>query len=271
MISFPNAKINLGLYVTAKRPDGFHDIESVFLPISLVDVLEIIPAERNKVEFALEGIRVEGDVKENICIKAYELLQKDFDLPGIKACLLKNIPTGAGLGGGSSDGAFMLRLLDKTFALHLPSDRLTKYAAVLGSDCPFFLANQACFVSGRGENLAPLPLDMRSFFITVVHPGIHVSTAEAYSILKPRPADLNLTQLSTSNMGEWRNTITNHFEAPVIALHPEIGAIKKKLYELGAIYASMSGSGSSVYGIFEDQKNLAASFENYFCWSGKFL
>lgn len=271
MLFFPNAKVNLGLYVTEKRNDGFHNIESIFMPIKLCDVLDIVPSSVNDIELELLGINIEGDKDNNICTKAWRLLHEQHGIGGVRCILLKNIPTGAGLGGGSADGAFMLKALNQLFNLNLSKHQLHEYAAALGSDCPFFIDNKPKFVFGRGELLEDVELDLKNYFITVVHPGIHVSTPKAYSLIKPVPAPNNLRKISTIPITDWRHTLTNQFESPIAELHPEIGAVKEKLYREGAIYAAMSGSGSAVIGIFSEQKNLTHLFPNYFCRTVEFL
>lgn len=270
MIAFANAKINLGLYVTGKRTDGFHDLESIFLPVSLCDVVEIIPSDSNDIEFQSLGISVDGNPHDNLCVRSYDLLKKDFNIPGVNACLLKNIPIGAGLGGGSSDAAVMLKLLNDFFSLKLSRHDLKKYAEKLGSDCPFFIDNKPVFVTGRGEIMDSIALDLSNKFLMIVHPGIHVSTASAYSMIIPQKHASDIRELVKLPMKEWRQNISNDFEKPMIELHPEIGAIKDKLYAQGAIYASMSGSGSAVYGIFDSPINGEINFSPSFSRSCKF-
>jgi 4-diphosphocytidyl-2-C-methyl-D-erythritol kinase len=271
MLFFPNAKVNLGLYVTEKRNDGFHNIESIFVPIKLCDVLDIIHSSDDQFELKVLGITIDGDAENNICTKAWKLMHEQHGIGGVKCELLKNIPTGAGLGGGSSDGAFMLVALNQLFNLNLSNQQLKEYSATLGSDCPFFIENKPKFVFGRGEFLEDVELDLKSYFISVVHPGVHVSTPKAYSLIQPTAADINLRQISSMSIDTWRNTLTNQFEAPIAQLHPEIGAIKEKLYDAGAIFAAMSGSGSAVIGIFSEQQNLTHLFPNYFCQTVEFL
>lgn len=269
MIAFPNCKINLGLFVTEKRGDGFHNIQSIFVPIPLCDVLEVITAEEGVMQFETSGIALDGEVDDNICVKAYRLLQRDFNLAGIKSHLLKNIPTGAGLGGGSSDGAIMLKLLNDVFALQLSNKDLKNYAAQLGSDCSFFIDSKTAFVGGRGELVKDLTVDLSSKTIVIVHPNIHVSTRKAYSRIVPKKAPIDLTSINTIPFEDWRAQITNDFEAPIFHLYPEIAELKNKLYDAGAFYASMSGSGSALYGIFHHEvENLQSWFPGCFYWKG---
>lgn len=264
MVVFANAKINLGLYVTEKRHDGFHNIESLFLPISLCDVLEARPRADEQYHLTIEGISVDGDTSRNLCSKAYHLLKEDFALSGIDVVLLKNIPLGAGLGGGSSDGAFMLRLLNDLFNLNLGLDELKNYAAQLGSDCPFFIENVSSFVSGRGEKLEPVDLGLSGKKLVIVHPGIHISTAEAYRLIHPKPSPVQLRSLASVPLDRWRNEVENDFELQIAKSYPVIQQIKNELYDAGAIYSSMSGSGSSVYGIFEEEAIVPESFAHFF-------
>ncbi len=271
MLFFPNAKINIGLYVTGKRPDGFHNIESVFVPIALCDALDIAINDGSEFELEVLGITIDGKTKDNICFKAWKLLQAAHNISGVKCQLLKNIPTGAGLGGGSADGAFMLKALNNLFKLNLNNAQLKQYAAELGSDCPFFIDNSPKFVSGRGEILEDVTLDLSRYFITIVRPGIHISTPQAYSLIKPVEAKFNLRKLEKLSINDWKEKVSNDFESPIAELHPQINHIKERLYQAGAVYASMSGSGSAVYGIFENKQDLSQTFTGYFCRTVAFL
>jgi 4-diphosphocytidyl-2-C-methyl-D-erythritol kinase len=248
MISFPNAKINLGLYVTEKRPDGFHNLETVFLPVGWYDALEI--AEADEFQFSTSGISITGNPESNLVVKAYRLLQKDFDLPVIKIHLHKQIPFGAGLGGGSSDAAFMLKLLNKSFKLGLNETELLKYAAVLGSDCPFFILNKAVFATGRGEIMQDTTVSLNGMFILLVKPSVEVSTATAYQLVVPQKPTISLPELLSFPIQEWKENVVNQFEKSVFQQYPELEELKQKLYDLGAVYASMSGSGSCIFGLF---------------------
>lgn len=253
MICFPNCKINLGLHILRKREDGFHDLETVFYPLPIQDALEIIhhPSPVTAIEFSGTGLQVEGSLSDNICIKAYQLLKKDFpQLPPVKMHLHKTIPMGAGLGGGSADGAFTLLLLNKKCNLGISEDGLIRYALQLGSDCPFFIKNTPCFATGRGEKLEALSLDLSSYQFAIVNPGIHVATGWAFAQLKPAADRPSIRETIQRPPEEWKDLLTNDFEAPVCKHYPEIAEIKQNLYRQGAVYASMTGSGSTVFGIF---------------------
>lgn len=255
MIVFPNAKINIGLYVTGDREDGYHNIESVLYPITQSDALEIVPAQDDD-SIQLTGLPIDGDAKGNLVWKALELLKKDFPekMTPVAVHLHKSIPMGAGLGGGSSDAAFMLKLLNDYFQLEITQERLLSYALQLGSDCPFFIINKPCVAKGRGEQLEAIGLDLSAYDIKVVSPDIHVSTSGAYESIVSAEANFDLSEIATIPIKEWKNLIINDFEEPVFNKFPELKAIKEQLYKDGALYASMSGSGSSVYGIFEKKE-----------------
>jgi 4-diphosphocytidyl-2-C-methyl-D-erythritol kinase len=260
MIFFPNCKINLGLKILRKRPDGYHDLETLFYPLPIKDVLEIVLAEETG--FVSTGIPIPGDPAANLCLKAFFLLKKDFpDLPNLQIHLHKHIPIGAGLGGGSSDGAAMLQLLNMNFRLDLDRDRLTEYAARLGSDCPFFILDTPCLGGGRGEQLRPVGLDLSPYTFAVVHPGIHISTAWAFSQCIPREGGRLIEDIVRQPVHTWAGELVNDFEAPVFERYPELRSIKEDLYAQGALYASLSGSGSSFFGIFEKGKISSLSFE----------
>jgi 4-diphosphocytidyl-2-C-methyl-D-erythritol kinase len=250
MIAFPNAKINLGLHITEKRPDGFHNLETVFIPVGWSDVLEFVVA--GELQFDTSGIRISGNMESNLVIKAYRLLQKDFGLPALKIHLHKTIPFGAGLGGGSSDAAFMLRLMNKTFNLNLSEDKLLEYSAVLGSDCPFFILNKPAYATGRGEVMNIIDLTLNGWFVLLVKPPIEVSTAKAFQFVVPKKTSVSLVELLSLPIAEWKDKVMNQFEPSVFQQYPEIGLLKQELYKMGAEYASMSGSGSSVFGLFRE-------------------
>lgn len=258
MIAFPNCKINLGLHVTGKRSDGFHDLQTIFYPVPLTDALEIIKSNDGEVSLSTSGIPVDVSDEQNICVIAYRLLQSNFpELTGLKMHLHKVIPTGAGLGGGSADGAFALQLLNKVFQLQLTTEQLSVYALQLGSDCPFFMLNKPALASGRGEQLQPVPVDISAYYLMIVHPGIHVSTAWAFSQLRPQLPSQGLTDIIKEPVENWRDLLTNHFEEVVFAKHPQIRFVKEKMYASGAIYASMSGSGSAVFGLFNTSPSIS--------------
>ena len=275
MIAFPNCKINLGLNIVGKRNDGYHNLETVFYPLDLRDAIEIVEekstqntmpdSDSYRDQFSISGLKVEGDVENNICVKAYHLLKKDFpDLPPVKMHLHKTIPSGAGLGGGSADGAFTLKLLNKKFNLNLTENKLLEYALLLGSDCPFFIINKPCFAEGRGELMQEIEVELSAYKILIVYPGIHINTSEAFSNIKPGVNKKSISEIIKQPIASWQEELYNDFEKPVFNQYPEIKKIKEKLYNAGAIYSSMSGSGSSVYGFFEKEKVVQVSFpENY--------
>ncbi len=249
MIVFPNAKINLGLQVNNKRDDGFHALSTVFYPIQLSDMLEAIRAD--SFSFQTAGIPVDGNPENNLCIRAWNLMQKEYDLPPVSIYLYKNIPLGAGLGGGSSDGAFMLSLINKLFKLECPDEKLKAFALELGSDCPFFLLNQPAKAGGRGEELNAIALpQLKDKFILLANPGIHISTAGAFAQLDLSKMPPSFPELESLPLSEWKNSLMNDFEPVVFNAHPEVASIRDKFYSLGAQYAAMTGTGSTVFGIF---------------------
>jgi len=264
MVIFPNCKINLGLNIVNKRNDGYHDIETAFFPVHLKDALEII--ENKTLQFSISGLPIEGELENNLCLKAYELLKKDFPtLAAIQMHLHKAIPTGAGLGGGSADAAFVLKLLNKKFDLSLSEKQLMKYAIQLGSDCPFFILNKPCFATGRGEILDQIDIDLSAYKIVIVHPGIYISTSWAFSNSKPAIPAKSIREILLQSIETWKEELKNDFENPVFTKYTEIRNIKGELYNSGAIYASMSGSGSALYGIFEKKVKINLSLSgNYF-------
>jgi 4-diphosphocytidyl-2-C-methyl-D-erythritol kinase len=272
MIFFPNAKINIGLNIINKRSDGYHNIETIFCPIGLADILEfvILPGvPSGDVSYSFSGIPVDGSVESNLCIKAYRMLDKEFKLPAIAIHLHKIVPPGAGLGGGSSDAAFMLKALNKQFGLNLGEDQLCGFASQLGSDCAFFIKNRPLFGYERGNSFREIQSFPRYFEIAVINPGIHVNTAEAYAGICPGQPSQPLETLINLPVPEWKDKIINDFEDSIMKKYPVIRNIKNKLYEKGAVYASMSGSGSSVYGLFEHKApDLEGVFPDYFCWIG---
>lgn len=255
MIAFPNCKINLGLNVINKREDGYHNLETVFYPIPFSDVLEIISAEENirkhsSEKFRTSGLMVDTD-ENNLCSKAYKLLKKNFPgLSAIKMHLHKTIPLGAGLGGGSSDAAFTLMLLNQKFQLNLTVEHLMEYALQLGSDCPFFLINKPCFATGRGEFLQPFNLDLSKYKILIVTPDVHISTKYAFEKIIPRQPKKLIVEIIKQPPETWKDQLVNDFEEPVFAIYPRLKAIKEELYKTGAVYASLSGSGSTVFALF---------------------
>jgi 4-diphosphocytidyl-2-C-methyl-D-erythritol kinase len=260
VLSFPNCKINLGLNIISKRADGFHDLETVFYPIAIKDILEIVQQQHEVtgVEFTSTGLAIEGDVSNNLCVKAYHILKKDFpDLLPVKMHLHKAIPMGAGLGGGSADGAFTLKLLNEKFKLDLSEEQLISYSLQLGSDCPFFILNQPCFAEGRGEKLLPAALDLSAYRFLIISPGIHINTYWAFSQVSPKQPKKSIKEIISQPIHTWKTDLMNDFEEAVFGTHPEIKAIKETLYTQGAIYASMTGSGSTMFGIFEKAIDLS--------------
>lgn len=253
MVTFPNSKINLGLYIINKREDGFHNLETVFLPLAFTDVLELVKTENAEQPCALTvyGLPVEGDVENNLCVKAYYLLKKDFpQITSVHIHLLKNIFMGAGLGGGSADAAFTLKTLNDIFHLQLTDEALMNYALQLGSDCPFFILNKPCFATSRGENLSPVNLNFSGYKVLLVNPSIHINTGWAFKQIQPQKPASSLQESIQQPIENWKHLITNDFEGPVCKQHPVIQQIKNLLYINGSVYASMTGSGSTVYGLF---------------------
>lgn len=272
MIVFPNCKINLGLHILNKRADGYHNLETVFYPVPLMDALEIITTNKNEnasstgVQFSSSGAIPEIPAEENTCLKAYRILKKDFpQLPAITMHLHKIIPSGAGLGGGSADGAFTLTLLNKKFCLNLSFEKLMQYALRLGSDCPFFILNKPCIATGRGEILKEIDLNLSPYKFLLVNPGITINTAHAFSNITPAIPDQPVKEIIRKPIESWKEHLTNNFEKTVFIKFPEIKSIKDNLYHSGAIYASLSGSGSSVFGIFRKEEIISYTFpEHYF-------
>ncbi|RXK62061.1 4-(cytidine 5'-diphospho)-2-C-methyl-D-erythritol kinase [Lacibacter luteus] len=280
MLSFPNCKINLGLQILNKREDGYHDLATVFYPLPLKDALEVVRRDdgrlttddsktsddspltthESSIDFSSTGLEIAGDQANNLCVKAYHLLKKDFPtLPPVQMHLHKAIPMGAGLGGGSADGAFALKLLNEKFQLNLTDEQLIAYALQLGSDCPFFILNKPCYATGRGELLEPIALDLSAYRFAIVNPGIHVNTGWAFTQLQLRSDHETWADLRTiiqQPISTWKEQLINDFEEPVSKAHPEIAALKQQLYDAGAVYASMTGSGSTVFGMFEREPEL---------------
>jgi 4-diphosphocytidyl-2-C-methyl-D-erythritol kinase len=268
MVVFPNGKINLGLNILAKRKDGFHDLATVFYPIPLSDSLEVIENKNAyaPVQFTNSGIIAEANEENNSCVKAYRLLKKDFPhLPAVNIHLHKVIPMGAGLGGGSADASFLLNLLNKHFQLDISAEKLSEYSLLLGSDCPFFLVNKVCVAKGRGEIIQEISLDLSNYKLLLINPGIHVNTGWAFAQLNGQFTNTLVEKNITLPVSQWKEVLFNDFEKPVFEKYPAIKNIKDHLYQQGAIYASMSGSGSTVYGIFEKNVAVKTNFrENYF-------
>lgn len=298
MITYPIAKINLGLNVVERRPDGYHNLETVFFPVhGLYDTLEVtvvghaipdVPSPNRSLsqrdnkdnatlgsiahydcDLTVANLHIEGDVQRNLVVRAYQLLKEEFpSISRVHSYLYKAIPTQAGMGGGSSDCAAMLSLLNELFSLGLTQQQLIDRAARLGADCPFFILNRPAYAEGIGERLQPIDLDLSGWHLAVVRPDIPVPTKEAFSLIRPAHSKKCCRDIVAQPVATWRDELTNDFEQSVFALHPEIGAIKQRLYELGATYAAMSGSGSAVFGLFTEMPDVKAAFPDMFVWSG---
>ncbi len=260
MLAFANCKINLGLNITARRADGYHELETIFYPVKLYDVVELNAAEHTSCH--IRGLDIPGNGEDNLCLKAFHLLQKEFNLPEQQITLLKNIPIGAGLGGGSSDAAFLLKLINSKFDLGITETELEQYAGTLGADCPFFIKNKAVYAAGIGDEFAAVNVDLSAYQITIVKPPVHISTAEAYGAVRPAVPPISLKDVINLPVSEWKGKVKNDFESPVFQKYPEIAQIKQMLYDSGATFALMSGSGSSVFGIFENKVRLPALEQN---------
>ena len=267
MVTFPNAKINIGLNIVGKRSDGFHDIASCFYPVGWADALEVLHAE--KLSFTSSGLPIIGSADSNLCLKAYRLLAQDFTLPLVSIHLLKAVPIGAGLGGGSADAAFTIKTLNQLCSLALSTEQQQNYARSLGSDCAFFIENKPMYCFGKGDNFEEIPLRLTGKWIMLVNPGLHISTAEAYAGVAPQTPAEDLRELLQRPIGQWRDFVVNDFENSLFKKHSVLPQIKEKLYDLGAQYASMSGSGSTLYGIFDQEPDPANNFQNSTVWKGE--
>ncbi|MDD2526129.1 MAG: 4-(cytidine 5'-diphospho)-2-C-methyl-D-erythritol kinase [Bacteroidales bacterium] len=268
MIRFPNAKINLGLNITRRRADGYHDIETVFYPIGWKDALEIVPSAQQKegCSYQGSGLVIDCPPEKNLVLKAYSLLNKEFPLPPVDVYLHKVIPFGAGLGGGSSDAASMLLLLNEWAGLGLSLDQLAGYASKLGADCSFFIYNKPLFAHGIGNLFEPVQLSLTGYYLALVKPPVFVSTAEAYASVNPTLPEVSLKELLKMPVNEWKGKVANDFEQSVFERYPLIAEIKEQLYAKGALYASMSGSGSSVFGLFLDKPDINGLFNGFDCY-----
>ncbi len=255
MLTFANAKINLGLLLTEKRTDGYHNLQTVFYPIKIQDVVELVDADETSM--VIKGIDIPGDAADNICFKAFKTLQKDFDLPHQQIILLKNIPVGAGLGGGSADAAFLVKLVNQKFRLGLTDEQMEGYVRPLGADCAFFIKNKPTYAFAKGDEFEELSVDLSMYYLVLVKPPVHVSTAEAYSKVNVKQPSNSLKDLIHLPLQDWQAHILNNFEPSVFAKYPQIDEIKTKLYQAGAKFALMSGSGSSVFAIFEKEVQLS--------------
>lgn len=267
MLDFPNAKINLGLFITSKRPDGFHNLLSCFYPVKWCDALEILPSE--ELRFDMTGLPVPGNPESNLCLKAYKLLEKDFNLPPVHMHLHKVIPMGAGLGGGSSDAAFVLKILNKIFDLGLGTEALQNYARQLGSDCAFFIDNRPVLAFDKGDMFEQVSLDLSGYSCVVVYPGLHITTAEAYSKVVPQEPANDIKEVLREDVNTWKHKLQNDFETSLFPAYPQLAELKENLYEAGAAYASMTGSGSAVYGLFKGEVPANLIFpSHYLVWKG---
>lgn len=267
MIIFPNAKINLGLHVIRKRYDGYHYIETVLYPIPLKDALEIVPAEEDSLE--IEGLPITGKAEENLVMKALKLMREQHTIQPLRIVLQKAIPTEAGLGGGSADGAFMLKLLNNFAKLSLSDEKLEQMAAKLGADCAFFIKNKPTYATGKGEHMEALEISLKDYYICLVKPNIKVSTQEAYKLIVPQVGKVSIPNVVRRPVQEWRDVLENVFEEPIMKKHAQIKRIRDRMYAEGADYAAMSGSGSAVYGLFRKETNLKNDFPGCFVWESK--
>jgi len=270
MIIFPIAKVNLGLNVVERRPDGYHNLQTVFYPVGIQDALEIFPMAEDfpseaDCDIKVSNIPIEGDEQRNLVVRAYQLLKQDFpNLPRLHVHLYKGIPTQAGMGGGSSDASAMLRLLNTSFQLNLSDEKLISYASKLGADCAIFILNRPAYAEGIGEKLYPMDVDLSGWYMAVVRPDIPVPTKEAFARIKPHFPQKCCRDIVMQPVETWKEELVNDFEESVFALHPELAAIKERLYQLGATYAAMSGSGSALFGLFRHPIDLRSSFEGMF-------
>ena len=271
MICFPNAKINLGLRILNKRDDGFHNIETVFVPVTLKDILEIVPSSDSATSIKISGISIDGSPDNNLCMKAAALMRLYYHIPAVQMHLHKIIPMGAGLGGGSADAAFTIITINKLFNLGVSANRMKQIAAELGSDCAFFIDNTASLGSQKGEVLEKIKVDvLDALTVVIVQPKLHISTVEAYKHVVPNPELGNLKILVQTPVNRWKDTIVNDFEHSLMVLYPEIGHIKQQLYRKGALYASLSGSGSALFALFDvEPKDIATNFPGCFVWKGR--
>lgn len=266
MITFPSAKINIGLNITGRRTDGYHNLETIFYPIKIKDALEIIEAP--EMSFETSGNEIPGHANENLCLQAYDLMRKDFDLPNINIHLHKQIPVGAGLGGGSADAVFFIKLISQKFELGLTTEKMQEYCKKLGADCAFFVENKAVFAFGRGDEFENIDLDLSTYFMALVMPPVHVSTSEAYRGVKPKEPQQSLKELIKLPVDEWQGKITNDFENHILKNHPLIRGVKATLLEAGALFTLMSGTGASVYGIFKKPTDLSFLQKDNLIFSG---
>ncbi|WP_130307717.1 4-(cytidine 5'-diphospho)-2-C-methyl-D-erythritol kinase [Ancylomarina subtilis] len=271
MLTYSNAKINIGLNIVEKRPDGFHNIETVFFPIGMRDAIEIADSkEDTDYTFSASGIPIDIDPSENIVVKAYNLIRAKYNFPAQDIHLHKSIPFGAGLGGGSANAAYMIKLLNQKFDLKMTDFEMEELVSQLGSDCAFFIKNKPAFAIEKGEKLTTIELDLKGYYFLLIKPDIHISTPEAYANITPKKTEISLRDLIQQPIENWKATIKNDFEASIFPKHPQLAEIKKELYEQGAVYAAMSGSGSSMFGIFKDEPQILLQWKKQFCWQEQF-
>ncbi|MDR1090569.1 MAG: 4-(cytidine 5'-diphospho)-2-C-methyl-D-erythritol kinase [Prevotella sp.] len=270
MICFPNAKINLGLNIVSRRNDGYHNLETIFYPIPVKDALEItVKKEQDADTFIEAGIRVDSSPESNLAMKALKLMRENYDFPFVEVYLLKKIPFGAGLGGGSADASFMLKLINKTFGSGATDEELASLAVRLGADCPFFIYNRPMFATGIGEIFEPVDFSLKGYSLVLIKPDIHVSTKDAFSLIKPTSPNISLKEIIKKPVQEWKGVMINDFEKSVFEKCLAIGSIKESLYRKGALYASMTGSGSSVFGIFDKYPEIDdIEYEGCYIWKG---
>ena len=275
MITFPNAKINLGLNIVSERPDGYHNLETVFYPIYIEDALEIVPCASDydeKPKFEISGNIIKGKPDDNLVIKALKLMKEDYQkIPLINIYLHKHIPSEAGLGGGSSDAAFMLRLLNEAFSLGATQEQLLDKASLLGADCPFFIKNEPVFAEETGNKFTPINLSLKDKYILLVKPDLSISTKEAFAGIHPKASATSAKDICQRPIAKWKGLLKNDFEESLFPKYPHLAEIKNKIYEAGAIYASMSGSGSAIFGIFDHSigKDITELFHEPFVWAGR--
>ncbi len=276
MITFPIAKINLGLNVVERRPDGYHNLQTVFYPVQIKDALEVqkmddgFPSEYD-CDLKVTNMIIDGDEQKNLVVKAYNLIKSDFPtLSRMHAHLWKGIPSQAGMGGGSSDCAYMIKAVNELAALGMSDEQMIDYAARLGADCAFFIKSKPCYAEGIGEKMQPIDLDLNGWYIVVVRPDIPVSTKEAFSLIKPHYPKVNPRETVMKPVEQWKDELVNDFEESVFAQYPAIGEVKEQLYKMGATYAAMSGSGSALYGLFREKPHdLEEHFPDMFYYSGR--
>ncbi|MGB8490469.1 MAG: 4-(cytidine 5'-diphospho)-2-C-methyl-D-erythritol kinase [Bacteroidales bacterium] len=270
MVVFPVAKINLGLHITRKRPDGYHEIETIFYPVGLCDALEILPGTEGSFadNITVTGLNPEVSPESNLVIRAVERVRRIHSIPFLRIHLHKVIPVGAGLGGGSSDAAYAIKAVDRLFSLSFEPDRMRTIAAGLGSDCPFFVEASPAYATGRGEILKPLPKILEGYYLLLVNPGVRISTAEAYENCLPSVHESDLAAIASGRLSQWQDLMINDFEKTVFRKYPEIGALKNFLYETGAVFSLMSGSGSTVYGIFRNRPDIPGRLKDHILYEG---